>query len=86
MAGAKIQIQAVVQLVAEAGAGGGAVVSHAELGVGSEKSMIAAGEAVGEFSVEACGEWGSAECQFGGIGEGEGVQVEIGESSVGLSE
>ena len=42
MAGAKIQIQAVVQLVAEAGAGGGAVVSHAELGVGSEKSVIAA--------------------------------------------
>ena len=86
MAGAEIQIQAVIQLVAESGAGGGAVVSHAELGVGSEECVVAGGEAVGEFGVEACGEWRCAEDQFGGIGEGEGVQVEIGEGSVGLSE
>ena len=48
--------------------------------------MVGGGEAVGEFSVEACGEGRGAECRFVGVCEGEGVQVEMGEGGVGLPE
>ena len=79
MAGAQVQVEAGIQLIAEACGVGVAAVGQGGIDVGSEESVVGGGEAVGEFSVEACGEGREAECQFIGVCEGEGVQVEIGE-------
>ena len=86
MAGAQVQVEAGIELVAEACGVGVGVVGQVCIDVGGEECVVVGGEAVGEFSVKACGEGRGAECQFVGIGEGEGVQVEIGEGGVGLSE
>ena len=67
VAGAEIQIEAGVQLVAESSGVGVAAVGQVGLGVGSEECVVAGAEAVGQFGVEACGEWSSAEGQFCGI-------------------
>ena len=86
VAGAQVQVEAGIQLIAESSGVGVAAVGQGGINVGSEECVVGGGEAVGEFSVEAWGEGRGAECQFVGIGEGEGVQVEIGEGGVGLSE
>ena len=86
MAGAQIKVEAGIELVAEACGVGVGVVCQGGIDVGSEECVVGGGEAVGEFSVEACGEGRGAESQFVGIGEGEGFQVEMGEGGVGLSE
>ena len=67
MAGAQIQIQAGIQLVAEACGVGVAAVCQGGINVGGEECVVGGGEAVGEFSVEACGEGRGGECQFVGV-------------------
>ena len=85
MAGAEVQIEAAIQLVAETGGGGGGAVGHVELGVGGEEGVGGA-EAVAEFSMQLAGERRGAAGQVGGGGEIPGLQVEAGAGSAALAE
>ena len=67
MAGAQVQVEAGIQLIAEACGVGVAAVGQGGIDVGGEERVVGGGEAVGEFSVEAWGEGRGAECRFVGV-------------------
>ena len=76
-AGAQIQIQIVVQRVAQAGSVDGAGVGHGELAVGGEQGMVVA-EAVGHFCLQAGPQERPTHFQGGGV-VGEGASLETGQ-------